>query len=34
MAHFERSLEKPGGSPREVVKRPKIRAILGMEVSR
>jgi hypothetical protein len=34
MADFERWLEKPGGSPREIVERQRIRAILGMEVSR
>ncbi len=34
MADFERWLEKPGGSPREVVERRRIRAILGIEVSR
>jgi hypothetical protein len=34
MADFERWLEKPGGSPREVVERQRIRAILGIEVSR
>ncbi|MGC2769686.1 MAG: hypothetical protein WB607_29600 [Candidatus Acidiferrum sp.] len=34
MADFERWLEKPGKSPREVVERQRIRAILGMEVSR
>jgi hypothetical protein len=34
MGDFERWLEKPGGSPREVVERQRIRAILGMEVSR
>jgi hypothetical protein len=30
MADFERWLEKPGGSPREVVERQRIRAILGV----
>lgn len=34
MADFERWLEKPGGSPREVAERQRIQAILGMEVSR
>jgi hypothetical protein len=34
MADFERWLEKPGGSPREVVERQRIRAILGIEMSR
>jgi hypothetical protein len=34
MQDFERWLENPGGSPREVVERQRIRAILGMEVSR
>ena len=34
MADFERWLEKPGRSPREVVERQRIRAILGMEVPR
>jgi hypothetical protein len=34
MADFEHWLEKPGGSPREIVERQRIRAILGMEVSR
>jgi hypothetical protein len=32
MADFKRWLEKPGGSPREVVEHQRIRAILGMEV--
>jgi hypothetical protein len=34
MADFARWLEKPGGSPHEIVERQRIRAILGMEVSR
>ena len=34
MADFERWLEKPGGSPREVIDRHGIRAILGMSVPR
>jgi hypothetical protein len=34
MGDFERWLERPGGSPREVIERQRIRAILGMEVSR
>ena len=34
MVDFERWLEKPGGSPREVIDRQRIRGILGMTVSR
>ena len=34
MADFERWLERTGGSPREVIDRQRIRAILGMAVSR
>ena len=34
MADFERWLEKPGRSPREIIERQRIRAILGMEVLR
>jgi hypothetical protein len=34
MADFERWLEKSGGSPREIVERQRIRAILDMVVSR
>lgn len=33
MADFERWLERPGRSPREVIDRQRIRAILGMTVS-
>lgn len=34
MSDFERWLEKPGGSPREMIDRQRIRAILGMTVTR
>jgi hypothetical protein len=34
MADFQRWLEKSGGSPREVIDRQRIRAILGMMVPR
>ena len=34
MRDFERWLEKTGGSPREVIDRKRIRAILGMTASR
>lgn len=34
MADFERWLEKTGGSPREVIDRQRIRAILGMALTR
>ena len=34
MSDFEKWLEKPGGSPRQVMDRQRIRAILGMTVAR
>lgn len=34
MADFEHWLEKSGGSPREIIDRQRVRAILGMTVSR
>jgi len=34
MADFERWLERTGGSPREVIDRQRIRAILGMTLTR
>jgi hypothetical protein len=34
MGDFERWLEKPGGSSREVIERQRIRAILGIELTR
>jgi hypothetical protein len=34
LADFERWLGKPGGSSREVIERQRIRAILGIELTR